>query len=361
MRFAKTFVLLAALLAGATAAHAQRFFEEQQLTQNTKVTFSSRIMYGVEGTFSNVGEIRYPEDDDGVVELVFNDGYINKPTEQSTKTSDFGFEMDNATTNAEGEVSAFTLNRYRSLPGEDQFSDDSGLSHGWEFTYQYEFGHQTDRLRFGLMSGLAMNDLDVSTSVTATGTLLRQQLTIEVDGGIIFVPNSRYTGGDSGPQIEVPGQVGDEEEVVQDRWDGDPEAVPALVDADMELDGVLANFRLGPTVSYRPFENIFVNAAIGASGIFYGSTFTTTEVLTNSLLAQEQIESSSESTGEFLYGYFGELSVVYNLNEQTSVHLGVQYFGIVDNPSGTSEESEVGYELDLQDGFVVTTGIGYRY
>jgi hypothetical protein len=340
-------------------------YSNQYVNSKSQVIFQSRVIFGLKASFTNLGEINYlvdsDDDEDGdTIEYVFNDGYINLTDENATFTSDFGFQMDNANIDSRGLVSSFSLNRYRTTGTEDVYSDTDSASMGWEVAYQYEWGTRMDRFRFGFIAGIGLNEFGFEVNETIDGEVYRQTAQVSLDGAeISFVENGAYTGAEGGPVINLEEDLdfdpGEEFLLVQDVWQTGEVVVSSQVNSTVELDGVLATMRFGPTFSYKPFNRFHLKGSAGLSLNYMNTDASVWESMDFLLNTGTQTSYENSNAHDWLYGFYAEGSFYYYLNERTAAYGAIQLFHT--GNADPAESEGVLYEVDLQSGIVFSLGL----
>jgi len=369
----KQLLLISALFASqaATFLHAQEqqlpaYMDSRLINSRSRVILQARTMFGLEANFTNLGQVAYPADldnngDGEVIDFVFNDGFLNLSQENSTLSAEFRFDMDNATVGSDGLVDSFTLNRYRSSGTEEVFSESpSSAPTGWEVAYQYEWGNRSDRIRFGVIAGFAMNNLDFSTKQIINGDMYVQTARVSLNGPeISYTEGGSYLGSPDGPLVDLQNDVtfdpNVENLVVQDVWGEGEVVVPSQVTSMIDNNGVIANFRMGPLFNYHIGKRIHLQASVGVNVAYYNSTVTVTQTLENLVKNNDFTVFKSVDTGEFLAGYYLEGSAYYYINNRTAAYTSIQMFD-VNSPDSDNIEG-VNYDVDMRGTVILSLGI----
>lgn len=342
-----------------------RYFDTRYLNSHSKLTLQTRFVFGLEASFSNLGELDYPvdtdEDEDGVfIDYLFSDGYIDLIDTDSLYTSDFQFQMVNAEMNHEGFVESFTLNQYRSTPSLEEFIDEGEVSSGWELAYQYEWGTRSDKFRFGILAGFALNSAEYSVSETVTGDLYVQSAQVVFDNPqITYIRDGVYTGSTDGPSIHIEDDMEFDQDqeslVVQDVWQVGEVIVPSEVDASADLDVVITNFRLGPTLTYKITDRLHFQGSAGLNLTYVYQDVAVQESMEYLLnIGVTQVFSTDNHT-DWLGGYYVDGTFYYYINERTAAYGSLQAFR-TDNPNPSSSEG-VKYKINLKNNIVFSFGL----
>ncbi len=346
--------------------------------QKTTISFSARMLFGVQLDLANLGEVGYPTVDpqlipEGQVAYVFNNGQILFDPDADF-TSDFSFAWENA--HLEDSPTAldpnrqvatgFDVSRFRSQSTGATGSADPDSSYGWEVSYQYQWGKRTDRFRFGYLAGFAVNNLDFGYQNTVTGRGIFQSITIDLPDGqeITYVPGESIYIGDpeSGyylePGVSFPGDLGDLEEFLSGYWDwstGEFIETDSRVATNLSYDGIMAMVRLGPTFSWRIIKDLNLDLSAGVLGMYLNSKITLQQALINLPTSNNYVDRAQVETSDYLLGVFGEGSLRYQMTDRVGFYTGLMYFKTQDVKSkqiGTAE-----YELGLDTPLIGTAGM----
>lgn len=320
------------------------------------------MLFGVTARIENLGNIGYPESEDGNT-LLFDDGFITLPTDpDADSTSLFGFSMENAKYNIDGDVTSFELNRYRSESTGQSIEQDIDGSHGWEVTYDYFWGSRKDRWRLGVRAGFAINDLDFDSSTVVHGRLLVQTARINLGPGISYSPGGGYDGrnGEGGPSVKVPNAdeaeginsgegymdpstdltVDAEHDYVEYIYQtGEEQVVASTVNTVFQSNGVMAMARVGPILSLRLAYGFQVEVSAGLLGLYYSSEISMYEVLTLPVTGGRRAETVFASESDVLWGYYAEGLLRYSLTDRVSFYTGMMYFDLQNQPKADISES----------------------
>ena len=345
-------------------------------------TFSGRVLFGVDATLSNLGAIDYPaptaaQDEAGFTEYLFQNGAVIV-ADGADVTSEFAFSMtstvdtpifvaDSPTTLDPDRqtVEAFTLARYRTDSlGSTALAEGSG-NYGWEVAYNYEFGKRTDRIRFGIMAGFAINNLDFEFSDIISATGLVQQIMVNVSGlGIVYREGGVYSGDRlDGPSIVYePGSATDDVTEFEERETGYIDAgtglfVPteAEVGSNFSYDGILGMMRVGPTVSLSVTEDLKMDLSAGVVGVFINSRVTLNQTLLNLPTVNNFSSETAVEESDYLFGIFGEGAVRYQMTDRVGLYSSVMYLKMQELDNTTV--GNVDYDLSLETPVFATAGL----
>ncbi|MFP4283886.1 MAG: hypothetical protein ACLFR7_04600 [Opitutales bacterium] len=387
----RPFLLSLLLLGLAHETFAQRpvFRRQQPDEKRSNVTFSTRILFGVDMELSRLGEVGFPtfntvDEETGQTIYRYNDGYV-AVEEGATGTSNVQFlwananrvprevavqergGLSNPSDPYEPVATEFTLSRFRSESMGATATADSEANYGWEVGYQYQWGKSSDRIRFGLMGGLAFNNLDFTYSGNATGALFQELETFRFETFLVRPKpdasgqvESVYQGGDGGAEIIVGGIGDNTEEVRVIVRTASGETIESTTDVAVaaDFDGVLAMLRLGPTMSWRAFDNLQLELSAGVIGSYLSSVITTSQ--TYSLPLDPGLPSNIASRGQaevddFLYGFYAEGLLRYQFTSRVGFYGSMMYVKMQD-----LEDSVVGsveYDLSLQSPLIGAAGL----
>lgn len=372
MKLSTALTLLTLTLGPSLAVAQPEFFyrRPEAREQKSRVSFSGQVLFGVDANINNLGNIAFPDAGGDPNVLLYNDGYIALNPNGGPETGNFQFDMDNARYDGDGYVTEFDLTRYRSETIGTSAEADLSSAYGWEIAYDYQFGTQTDRLRLGFRAGFSINKLEFSSNSTVEGRLIVQKATVQVPGGSIsYEEGGQYqgSGAGGGPTIDPSEDLtqGPEEEVVEPVWNGEDIVVPSQVNSLFTVNGLLANARLGPTLSMRLFWDIYAELSAGLMGVYYTSEITMRERLLNlptneSLFANTNAEEFETGTdGEFLLGFYGEGLLRYQATERVSLYGSLIYMSLDDPKSDALQE--VDYQISFETPMLATAGVAIRF
>lgn len=361
------FLFLLATLAASTAAWAQRPVYRRAPTeeQHSKVGFSTRILFGAKMTMSNLGSVDYRPTtvaDDGTITYEFSDGSVTFNPNEQDYAQDFKFDADTfdyAPTGLNGNqqlITEFTLTNYRSESDGANVEADASGHYGWEVTYEYQWGKSTDRVRFGFIAGWALQNLDFNYFGTDPYTIYEKEVAFSTEDGsltkaIVYDPTaSTYTiAGGNGAEIDFTLVDFDPPEHF---FEGDAEGT---VDSDLSYNGVMAMFRIGPTIDLRIVRNLNLELSAGLLGIYLYSRMDKAETLYNIPTLKTYTESFQEEESDFLYGYFAEGMLRYQMTPRVGFFGSMMYFKVQD--VGDMKIGEVTYNLTLNSPVLASAGM----
>lgn len=361
--------------------------------QHHRLSLNTRLLLDVNVKVKNLGNVGYPVIDDESNILAFSDGYITVPSDQEWENGDgkiyvkeFGFEWENAYPVTDGTntyVDSFDLTRYRSVSNGDSYSGDVS-SIGWELTYDYRWGKNTDRFRYGVMAGIGINNVDYSEARRVNTTIIVQTINLKIhnptDNGITWVNSDSGETGDEGAIVD-PSILygGDSAEVTLDPDEVEdlreellfPSEIYESIDEEagstnpayspFRLDGMLLTGRIGGNLSYNITNRLSLELNAGIIGAYFSSTVS----LRNTLLAITNRTSSSVSVydsvedSDFYLGYFVEGLLRFQANRRTSFYGGFTHVNMFDSPEGTV--AGVPYEIDMESPKFASAGMTIHF
>lgn len=327
----------------------------------SRISFSGQMLSGITARIQDLGTINYYVSD-SAAEDVYNDGFIIRSTDSEAQTtSQFAFSMDNVTeteVTSGGEfVREFQLNRYRSESLGESAEKSINGSYGWEVTYDYFWGSRKDRWRLALRMGFAVSNLDFDNVSSVNGRFLVTTTTVKVGSGLIsYVPGGSYNGGENegDPSIDPENDLttSPEHDVVEYVWNEDDRIVSAEVDTVFQSNGVLASARIGPLLALRLAYGFDVELSAGLLGVYYSTEISMYETLANLPLVSG-IDSTSFGTetvfadeSDFLYGFYAEGILRYNVTERVSFYGGMMYFSLQNPPESKVSDSTFAIEFE---------------
>lgn len=355
---ASLLLLLSSVLQAQYELHSSWIMAEEGRGQ--QIFFGTRVLVGVDLTFSNLGEMPYIQGDESTSTYTFNDGYINVPNSDGDFTSEFGFNFQNATEGADGNVDSFTLSRYRSASIGESHSADLDFSTGWELGSRYDMWKLSNRLTVGFTVAGGFTPLREKYATTIKGELFKQTVTIPISGpGIEFQNSGAYFGGLYGGSYILLDDLNfdpdSEERVTQILPGGEVIQVDSEVAGFYEFIGGMATFRSGTYLDIYLTKKLLLHFGIGLSASYLSYDFTVDQSLISSTLSSTYRIASNVNDGQWLVGAYAELNMIYRFNQKTSIYVGAQTHFISDfddrELDDTVMELNMGSPTQLQAGF----------
>jgi len=371
MRFSSKFIIssvFVSLLSG-TSLFAQYPFQSSWIMAEEgraqQVFFGAKTLFGVDVSFSNLGDMPYIQGEDSLYTFEFNDGYIDIPFEDAEFTTRFAFNYENATEGPDGEVESFTLTRYRSAGVGESYTEDLDFSTGWELGSHYDMWKLSNRVTVGFTIAGGFTPLRASyQSAEIKGELFRQTVEVPLSGPQIdYAESGSYTGGGfGGPYVLLDDLAFDaslEDRVAQILANGDIVLVDALINGSYELLGGIGSVRTGTYLDIYLTERLILHLGVGFLASYLSYDFKVDQSLISTTLADSYRISSNINEGQWLVGGYAELNMIYRINQKTSVYAGAQGQFIQDFDSrsvddmvldiriGTSTQFQAGFEFDF--------------
>ncbi len=329
---------------------------------------STRAMFNIGVRFDNIGTVDFQEGEitspTGQI-FNFDDGYISVDPIGSEVTSNFGFEYDNSTTNADGFVDSFTLSRYSSEAAGEFLDEEVDGSYGVEIGGQYLTGaFFNDRMRLALVGGLGINNISSNYTTTTKGDLFRQFAVVNLDNSRISpVEGGTYTGTVDGPVIDLNnGLVFDpdaKELVTQELPDGTIVPVEGNVDGNFDVSGLSTSLRLGGNINYRIWRGLTLDIGGGYTAFYVYSQFDIDQRLTNTILNRDITNSDSVTNTDWFHGPYAEANLIYEFNRVTRFFVGAQWVSM--NSQLSQEVAGVESVILLENPFYAQFGINIRW
>lgn len=374
-----TLFTLLASLSIATVAEAQRPVYRPAAVQEKRWTarFSAGALFGVNMTLKDVGTLGFNDafsDGNGTTTYLFNDGVVIVPAGQTTTTR-FSFiwpELEAGTDlfgNATGpSLDEFTLSRYGAVSLGAELEADDADHTGWEFSYKYEFGKSKQRIRFGIVGGLGLYNLDFSANTSVNSGLLIDSHTFSVSPSIQYDPSvPGFTGSSLGPEtIDVtflPDDFASPSDIpvtIVDPITGETIIAEVPADIAFEYSGVVAMARLGPSISVRLISQLYFEISAGVALAYQDARVTNTVSIGDALpIANLGFASSSRTTSEehndTLVGYYIEGLLRYQLTPRIGFHASMMQMSFDEQAPVAIGDST--YELDLSTPSIGSAGI----
>lgn len=349
------------------------------------VRFSGSNLFGVSMSLKDLGTVNFTGsvvNQDGSISYVFNDGLITV-ADGLTTTADFIFAWDEQAGNLTNgtdpfghktgqQLDAFTLSRYGASSLDAVIEADSAGGSGWEIGYKYEFGKSKKRLRWGILGSFGIYNLDFSSLSTVNSQLLVDRQTFTTSQTIDYDANQPfYTGSPDGAiRINASQLVSDYDSAVgqlytyTDPVTGEDVIASVPVNVDFEYDGVVGVMRLGPTLSLRLIDELYVELSGGVAAVYLDALVSRTSTIGINLpyidgagnalfggLTTTDIEEHSDA----FFGYYVEGLLRYQLSPRVGFHASVIQMGF-----GDQEEVQIGnstYALDISAPTIGSAGV----
>tara|TARA_B110000438_G_scaffold231643_1_gene227047 strand:+ start:5413 stop:6576 length:1164 start_codon:yes stop_codon:yes gene_type:complete len=379
-----TLFTLLASLSIATIAEAQRPVYRPAVAQEKRWTtrFNASALFGVSMKLKNLGSVRFTgselNPDDGSTTYFYNDGFITVPAGQTT-TTEFVFSWDEQTGNLVSSVDPFgrksgqsldefTLNRYSAVSLGAELELEESANTGWEIAYKYEFGHAKKRIRFGIVAGLGIYNLDFDAITTVNSELRIDSQNFGVSQPIDLGAALPFNSSSSlGPVRVDVGMLANTYESATgqtysyiDPTTGNPVVAEVPVDVEFEYNGAVAMARLGPSVSVRLIDELYFELSGGVALAYLDARVSETKTINDGLPIEfRQFADFSQTTSvkenETLIGYYIEGLLRYQLTPSVGFHASMIQLGFGDLDPVTIEDSI--YELDISSPAIGSAGV----
>lgn len=344
---------------------ASQLVYDQGTGKNLRFFMSSRWMNGVDIEFADLGQVN-PQiiDDRGdLISYGFNDGFLTIDPAGSEVTSDFGFNYDNANTNANGYVDSFTLTGYSSDSAGAFVEPDPETRLGVEMGMQY-FIINRRNFKLGVVGSVGINDLNADTTQTVQGELYQQMATVLIENSqIVPVPGEAYTSsGGSGPVVNIDNGLnfdpGSRQRVTQEVAGLGEVGVPSQVQGRYNLDGITTGLRAG-LVSEFTLGRFWVQAGAGYSAVYTYSDFSVNQSITNSNLFSPVSMEADIQDSEWFYGPYGEIRAGFRINPNSRIYIGAMYINM--NETFSQSVGGVGNRIGLDNPILFEIGVNIDF
>ncbi len=210
---------------------------------------------------------------------------------------------------------------------------------GWELTVAHNMGHLTKNLSWNIFGGMSVNDIQAANAssvladvhtLTDTYNLFGQtppaapynapststQTVVDASGN----PVTNSTGAPVTQSVDTSTLLGNApiNSVASDSLN------TTQVVNHYKLHGSYATFRGGPQFVYNFSERLHLNVSVGPALIYAGSNYTVTEVLL-APTGGDIIDTMSDTTSRVLFGYYGDVTLNYDLTDRSGLYIGGFY------------------------------------
>ena len=328
------------------------------------------MITGISGKFSNLGEMPYIQFsyDDGETSdytYEFNDGYLNVGFDDSVYATDFAFLYQNAVEDEDGYVESFTLTRYRSESQGEYRDVNFDFSAGWEMGGRFDQWKLSNRTTLGFVVAAGFIPVSDRVETTVYGNLYMQSMDVDVYGPkITYQETGTYVGSAyGGPKIllsELNFDSAVEDTVSQIMGDGTVVLAEAEIEGIYTFLGGIGMVRTGTYLDIYLTDNLLLHAGLGLSLSYFSYDFTVDQSLVSSTLSSTYELTDEVNDGQWIWGAYGELNLVYRLNSKTSLYLGAQKH-LMMTEFESREIDGVQYDIDFGSPTIFQTGFEFNF
>jgi hypothetical protein len=302
---------------------------------------------------------RYPTLSAGTVNVTDANGNVIGTEDTLIQTGDFLAYTPGLTRNwgygASSQVTAdgrIAMSTYSSTSEGGAAAKKEGISAGLEMQFIRTFSRSTDRLQWGVMTGISLNGINSKTTGTVTSTLnirtdyysLNGQAAPPLPITNVTDANGNVTGTTIG-QFTAPTYVdytASNGAVIQTNGlettvplaavpDGSTVAttIPGgiVVKGLWKIKGAYFMVRLGPSLRMQVTERLGLNASLGIAGAYVGSTYSVNESFevpdVPGVLVGAIVGTETTTATKFIGGYFADMNLEWAANERTGLFGGI--------------------------------------
>jgi hypothetical protein len=241
-------------------------------------------------------------------------------------------------------------------------SHKQGATGGVEFSVSRDIGRSAHHMQWGVVAGIALNDINSKASGTVNSTLHTYTDYYSTNGRTFVdetqLTNPSYTLLPDGNGGFV---IGGFETTVP--LNGVPDATRstnvstvggASVAGRWQVKGAYFMFKLGPSVRAQLGEHLGLTASLGLAGAYAGTRYSAYEAYTVAALPGVTLDTTeSSSTAKFLKGYFADLNLEWSANETMGLFGGVtaqQLSDYTQTLGGRTAKVDLGSAVGLRGG-----------
>lgn len=208
-----------------------------------------------------------------------------------------------------------------------------GVSPGLELQFGRTFSKSTQRLQWGVLTGISLNGINSKTSGTVTATLNTRTDYYSLAGA--QAPAAPYSGPSYVDYVSSAGTVlrsGGLETTtpiaaVPDSSTSTSTPGGASVSGLWQVKGAYFMVRLGPSLRTQLTDRLGLNASVGIAGAYAGSTYSVRETFAvpdiPTVLVGTSVGTEQNTTTKFLSGYYADLNLEWATNDTTGLFGGL--------------------------------------
>lgn len=309
----------------------------------SRLSLSPRLGFNISARFEGVGaggSSRLTPDGDA---YNYDNGYVLTDISGNAGGQTWYWGYDDSATQVSG--STILLSRSSISGGISSVSQDADPSAGAELVYQLQIGAH-ERLRHGLETGAAYQNIHVTTSGGSTVTLTTMTDAYAFPAGATppaATPSMPYQGTYQGPGFLIDDSPSSSSTVT----------TPNLTfSTENELSSALWAFRIGPYLDYAVTPTLSAGLSVGVAAGLLDANVTWSDRV------QSTSDSGSGSDLGILMGFYAGAKASWHFAERWSVLGGFQYQNL-----GTYEQDFDGrtLQLDLKNAFYASIGISWIF
>ncbi len=243
-------------------------------------------------------------------------------------------------------------------------SKDQGPTGGIDVQLARALNKPGGRLRWSLVAGLALSDINAKTNGTVSSTLRTRTDFYSLNGQT--APDAPYTAPSFVDILDASGNVlsslGRETTVplaaIPSLTTNSAVAGAAAVQGNWQIRGAYFLLKLGPSVRTRLSDRLGLSASAGVAGAYSGSRYSVVESLTLPDVLDPISVTEESVENKFLGGFYADVTLDWLMNERTGLFGGVtmQQLGDYDQAVGGRTAN-----IDLGNRVGVRGGINIRF
>jgi len=259
------------------------------------------------------------------------------------------------------------LSNYSSRSEGGRASKDEGMNGGIELNVSRDMGKLgSERFKWSLTAGLALNSMNAKTAGSVTSTLIRYT-------DFYRITDPSYVGVNSGTQPSyTPTYESDGTTVINEQGiettvpiSGAPigsttteEAGGATVKGNWKVKGAYFLVRFGPQVRTQLTERFGISAGLGLAGAYAGSRYSVVEKLEIPDVREDITQEDEDATGKFIGGFYADMMLDYAATERTGIYAGMSVQSL-----GSYEQTVAGRtaKIDFGSALGIHGGLSYKF
>ncbi len=266
------------------------------------------------------------------------------------------------------------FNNYAAISSGASLAKEQGMSGGLELQMNRELGSSGRYLKWGLLAGVSLNDINSKTAGAVASTLRTYTEYYTTNGATLPLSQLSNPSYDTTLDSNGDGVANAYENTVALPIAPDPGLTTdvltpggANVTGRWQVKGAYFMFKFGPTLRSQITESIGISASVGLAGAYAGTRYTAYESFQVAAMPNTDIATIDTETGEstlsstatkFLKGYYADLNIDWDMNDRFGL------FGGVTAQQLDSYEQKLGdrtADIDLGSAVGIRGGVTVRF
>lgn len=329
--------------AACLAAHAQVDDDLELAPTKNRLMVGARFGFSINARISNNSTAP-------LARPYYDDGYVAKDSSGNAGGKTWNWGYDNASQIVGGNFEFHSATSPRDNTT-DEFSDSPHP--GVELGYARELGRlkvgRNTALRWGAAAWFGTSDVNLNFRNNVSGTVTRNLDRYAI--GAILPPGAPYYGSYDGPGPMIGGTP----------VSSGTDTLPLTSHFDAKIDGLVYGGRLGPYAELPLGKRFTLQGSAGLAIMATDFELSYTESFTingGAATTPPPTRRASESSGEIMVGFYGNLAVAYQFSEALSFYVGGQYQHLGETSASAGTKTAT---IDLGNTMEVIAGIKFEF